>query len=340
MRTGTRRLAATIVVALWVPAFPGTSYAAGETCSLPPGELTVSDLPEGESVIECDAVGRVVVNDGLGLEVPDPGYQVTVEALYPNGSQQFSIEVNGNGVLSYAGDPNDADLNGDDESGGLITNDTRWDAEGTLQSTACTQTAYTDKDEEQAGTWQWYLGDGARPAGMTTDAARDALRDSVQNITYSDNDCGLYDQVDADAGYQGIDSHETDIYSEDSQSKCGDRDNYSTVDFGNLDGNGNPPLAMECTWVFPQPFNDNNILESDVRINTVNFSWTNTPGSNCYSAYDLRAIATHEFGHTFGLGHVSESDYPTLTMSTSTAACDGSQRTLGRGDVYGLRNTY
>ena len=56
---------------------------------------------------------------------------------------------------------------------------------------------------------------------------------------------------------------------------CGDgsadgRDGSSVVDFGNLDGNGSPPLASECTWWTSMPFADNNIKESDVRFN--NFS--------------------------------------------------------------------
>jgi hypothetical protein len=62
---------------------------------------------------------------------------------------------------------------------------------------------------------------------------------------------------------------------------------------------------------------------------------------SCNHRYDLESTVTHERGHTFGLGHVSESNHGNLTMSSaSNGACQFSERTLGRGDVLGLANKY
>jgi predicted Zn-dependent protease len=61
------------------------------------------------------------------------------------------------------------------------------------------------------------------------------------------------------------------------------------------------------------------------------------PGPACRRSYDLQSVATHEFGHALGLGHVSN---PSLTMHHFAPYCSTAPRTLGRGDVRGLRALY
>jgi predicted Zn-dependent protease len=65
-----------------------------------------------------------------------------------------------------------------------------------------------------------------------------------------------------------------------------------------------------------------------------------TKPSTCSSRFSVEAVATHEFGHAFGLGHVSETYHPSLTMSSVIRACQGSESTLGLGDVRGLNALY
>ena len=60
-------------------------------------------------------------------------------------------------------------------------------------------------------------------------------------------------------------------------------------------------------------------------------------GCGASNAYDVQSVATHEFGHIFGLGHVSESSAGDLTMSPNiNGPCQKAEADLGRGDADGI----
>jgi hypothetical protein len=84
-------------------------------------------------------------------------------------------------------------------------------------------------------------------------------------------------------------------------------------------------------------------IESDVSYNT-NWAWS-TSGGN----YDVQSVATHELGHTIGLGDIYSSTYGgTLPPSDPRTQdyeqvmnlYDGPQRTLGNGDKAGAQALY
>ena len=217
---------------------------------------------------------------------------------------------------------------------------------------SCSDSATSDGDAEQAGVRTWNLGDGTRPASMTTADTLSMLKQVLGWMSNGYNDCGLpagYSPYAVANAYQGGTTYESDMTNSGGVTTCGDgstdgRDHESVVDFGNLDyysGTDGTPLGLTCKWTMPHPFNKNNILEADVRINTTNFTWFYAKPSSCTGQkYDLRAVIMHEFGHVYGLNHVSESAHGNLTMSTITDPCDISGRTLGKGDLISLQNTY
>ncbi|GLY30805.1 matrixin family metalloprotease [Kineosporia sp. NBRC 101731] len=90
----------------------------------------------------------------------------------------------------------------------------------------------------------------------------------------------------------------------------------------------------------PSPGIKNDLLEADVRYNTNDHNFTNNGASgSCSAQYDVRSVGTHEAGHVFGMGHVG-SGHDNLTMYTKSFYCDTRARTLGKGDVLGLRSIY
>ena len=115
-------------------------------------------------------------------------------------------------------------------------------------------------------------------------------------------------------------------------SVCGTRDGTSVVGFGDLSSSN---LGFACWWT-----SDGVLVEGDIKLNKVDFAWTISPAASCKGKYAVEAVLTHEFGHVFGLDHVSEDLHGELTMSPLIASCQLSETTLGAGDVGGLAAKY
>jgi hypothetical protein len=127
------------------------------------------------------------------------------------------------------------------------------------------------------------------------------------------------------------------------QSVCADRDHYSfgynylghtaknpkydetnIVDFGDL---GQGALAVNSTWYT----STNKIVEVDLRLNKVDYNWTNVEG---LKMYQVRNVVAHELGHQIGLDDL-ESPHDDLTMFGLIGKGELNKVTLGRGDLKG-----
>lgn len=332
-------------------------------CVLPEeGELSTGDLPAGSSVIDCGAVGRVVTHEGTGLTVPEPGTGVSISALATDGSTHgFTMEVAADGKVTYdlVGTDTDSSTAGSDVPDVLSNASTTAadllqesdsadadavdagapeqtevaDVDSSAAAGACSDGAYSTDDHKEYGTYEWYIGDGGMPGGLSRDDARKAFWDAIDNITDSYNNCGYDDQVGARHHYRAPTSYEADI---NSKTQCTPRDGLSTWDAGNLGAN---VVAATCVWTWPMPGVKNDLREADVRFNTTDLDFTNKPTSSCRNKFDIRSVGTHEAGHVFGLGHVG-SGHQNLTMYTNSFTCTTKARTLGKGDVLGLRSIY
>ncbi|MFF4257586.1 hypothetical protein ACFY1L_41010 [Streptomyces sp. NPDC001663] len=79
--------------------------------------------------------------------------------------------------------------------------------------------------------------------------------------------------------------------------------------------------------------------KADVRFNTHDFDFTNKPTASCSNKCDIRSVGTHEAGQVFGLKDIHGA-HDNLTMYGNSILCSTRARTLGKGDVLGLRGIH
>lgn len=317
---------ASVCIGLLAPGEP--SLAAERNCvAEQSGSMSTDDLPAGSSVLECNLSGRTVKSGRIELTIPAPGEGISMEKLYPSGGVSFGIKVSPDGIISY-------EEESVDDSTSVMT-DLSLPAE-------CSQDVFTKKDEYHYETWEWWIGDGSYPAALAYDDFVAVAQPSVRTWRDVTNDCGYIDKVTKlSTAFKGKTSFESDFTFSGGESNCAsDRDHVSTIDAGNLDDNGEPPLATECTWSSNRSGSDK-ILESDIRLNISDFDFTTTPlSSSCSGDFDVRSVLVHELGHSFGLADISEASYPRMTMSGRVSSCDWSARTLGKGEVHIMQLDY
>jgi hypothetical protein len=114
---------------------------------------------------------------------------------------------------------------------------------------------------------------------------------------------------------------------------CKSPNGKSVLDFGPL-----PVAGRACAWYIIQDGRDS-VAEADIRLKRRE-RWTLKPdAARCSNRLDLQGVATHELGHAFGLAHVTDA-HKNLTMTERLALCMSNARTLGKGDVRGLKGIY
>jgi hypothetical protein len=257
--------------------------------------------------------GALVRAGDLSLEVPTPGHGVWAAAISRSGGlRSFGISTRADGTVEIHRD------------GGASP------GQGTRTSpSACSDSGYTLYSTKWTSTYKWWFRASTTPSGISQDSAADALKSAATNITTAHNDCGLADQVSATHAYQGT---TTKVVNIDKGSTCLTGDGSSVVSFGTLNSSY---LALTCWWT-----SGTQTTEADMKINKASYSWYVTKPSGCSNKYDIEDVATHEFGHAFGLGHVDEATHGNLTMSPVIGACQNAEETLGLGDVDGLEAKY
>jgi hypothetical protein len=302
---------------LWVALIPQSASAATD-CDLPSGQLAVTDLPTGSSVLECDAVGRLIVGeDGQGVTIPKPGWGVSAAAIGEDGADiDFGVKVDADGAISYP----EPIVEGSSAAGEET-------ASAAAALNECDDTSYAKEGWKEEGTFEWHIYSGISLAGMSQDSIKSAIVAAFNAQKNSVNNCNYDDQVSASSMFQDFGSKRANF----SGTNCGTQDNSSVWDVGDLD-----TVALTCTW-----YNDGDVKEADTRINTTDLNFTSDgASSSCSDKYDVQSVATHEIGHIFGLADVTGDTHANLTMYGTGQKCSNKKRTPGAGDILGMRSLY
>jgi len=294
-----------------------------EACEPERGRIDAAILPDVVDQDLCPLAGRAIVDHGAGTVVPAPGESVFAEAMSPEGNQELVV-INPPGdrlLLQEVGSEGQHE-----ESGTLATR--------AGSPAACSDPAYYSSSMKLYNYIRWYFNAGTTPSGMSKAAVLRAMSRAGTNVSAVRDDCGVPDGVPAVLKYVGATKKSVNMRTD---GVCGANDHVSVVGFGDL------PRAYTgkaCVWAWIQD-GPNRINSSDIRLNKGDYGWTTAVSGSCRGRWDVESTMTHERGHTFGLGDVSESSHANLTMSSrSNGTCQTSERTLGRGDAVGLNSKY
>lgn len=143
------------------------------------------------------------------------------------------------------------------------------------------------------------------------------------------DNCGLRDRTDFTMVFDGMTGQPAAV-----------RDGRDTVDFGPLSGDfAGCSGGVGCAATLRN--SQGNAVEVDIRFaaNPPGGSWYSGIGNPPADRYDLKSTAAHEAGHKLGLDHVARRTDQTMCSPCAQLGVKY-RRTLGRGDVLGLRRIY
>lgn len=261
-----------------------------------------------------------IARGAAAVERPSPGMRVWSEVLFADGSAET------------------LDVFVDDLDVAHVFHEVtpRSDAVASQQATSGSPTQCNDSAFSLLGfVWddvlEYRFRSSTTPSELSITDAEAAIIRATDNIVRGRNSCSLSDQIGAMGTYLGRTTRAVQVTT---SGGCSAGDHHNVVAFGDLPSG---VLGVTCTWSL-----DDIAVESDIRLNSGDFWWTTSPTSSaCDDAYDVESVMTHERGHSFGLGHVSENTHAHQTMSTAiNGPCQKAEVTLGKGDVLGLRALY
>lgn len=332
-------------VGAWMPPQGAAAGPGLPAWCEPAAVLRAEELPAVlPAVAGCDLVGRVVGYGSSSLRVPERGTTVGMSKVGTAGGDSFSVGSFSDGSVR---------IETGAAAGGPVGIDP-YDplAEPTTPDPCASAAAssYSKLNFKAYSTVVWSYNPLGAPSSVGD--ASSIVAQAATAIVDGHNDCGITTVPRTSFhAYAGVTTR-TPQYDGDTCASTGDA--TSTVGWG--PSYDSATLAVTCWWA-------NNTV-SPARLTTADIAfapdrpWTtdvtqcravrkvhdDTPISTGVvgtTVYDFQGVATHEWGHVFGLWHVPDSGVSkTQTMSTGMASCSTNERTLGRGDLNGMLSIY
>ena len=319
---------------------PGCSDAgagAGETAaSDPDAPEPGEELGVGREAVDDGVVARELVDLGsmVKLATPAAGTGAGYIMHWGDGtSESARIEASADGTLTplveVAEDAADAPSGTAEASGSAASR---------AAPNACTDKAHSLFGFRWAQTYAWSFLSASTPKALSIGKVEGALKRAAVNITSGRTNCNRTSHVAAKGSYLGRTKSKPNIRVSGSNVICDTSDGKNVVAFGALPGK---LLGITCVYWTVTAAGKRIGVEADMRLDSERRWFTTaTVPAGCSNRYMIEGTATHEFGHAFGLGHVSESAHGNLTMSTMAGACTTRDASLGLGDVLALEKLY
>lgn len=319
------------------PAAIGAASAAESPapswCSSPRTEVIDADqLPA--TLSGCDLTGRLVRKGKVALYVQPPGEGIGYHEDGIEESVTFILGTRPDGTVEVDRSTHVHSQASNSDPGPV---DLSPEPDPCLPSLAG---AYAKLGWKAYSTLNWYYNPSGEPAAVSGSALT-AITNASLNVADGHNDCGFTNVPRTSfATYIGPTTRVAEVPYAATAYCPSSPDSYSVMSWGALQS----ALAATC-WKFDYTRSPTAVVASDIKINP-SYPWTSRAGLLCVAgtpleAFDLEAVMTHEWGHSFGLDHVSESGATkSQTMSTQVGVCDPGPSTLGRGDFNGMISLY
>lgn len=297
--------------------------------------IPAADLATGVALSNCPIQGRLVTRSvggtHIGARVPSPGHVEAVEATTVTGDYVLALANQAGRVTSATSFPAGK------------SHDLPRAASPDATDPACTETGVAYLNFVWNKTLQWYYNQSTvSRAGLNGPTTLTSIRAANTNMTNGVNNCG-WPQANFGSyiggvplgAYQGTTSKYANIDSSgDITSNFPDGQN--TVSWGPFNNTEEGTLAITA---FDYNTGGNQFaIEADTYLGS-NRGLVTSYSPLCTDSYDLESVMTHEWGHAYGLDHVTSSADADEVMYEYSTAC-ALRRHLGEGDYEGMASLY